>query len=527
MRHANKLLAACGGLLFALATPPTDLYPLVFVGLVAYALVIQRATTVLAGFGLGWLWATAASLVGMRFVPSVITLFTPLGMPLALLAHVLLSAAQSLHWAIGAAIAVALRKRLATPIEVAAAAGTLVAVSLPSIFLWTPAGLLSPWPVLLQTADVIGERGLSASMAAAMAAIARTVTLLIEGQRRKASWFPAICGLAGLAALCGHGSWAMRRAVNHQLIGEARIALVYAAVEPRERWDRRNWPRILSQLRQQTALAETAGIDLSIWPEAAYPYPLSHEARAMPTGQREIIGGAIDGPVLFGYLASAKPYQNEHGELVHDAYNAATIVTPDGFIQPSYDKMQLLWFGETIPLGEYFPWLKRTFQRGGGILPGKELRPQHLDRSEGPDLHIGVLNCYEDTLPELGRRLAKELAPNLLVNVTNDAWFVGTVEAELHLRLSVLRAIELRRDLVRSVNLGYSAWIDASGAIRAHKNGTEPGFFVVTPSLRQGPLTTYALLGDLPLWIAIALGSAASWARHRRGSRDATDAATS
>ena len=61
---------------------------------------------------------------------------------------------------------------------------------------------------------------------------------------------------------------------------------------------------------------------------------------------------------------------------------------------------------------------------------------------------IGVLNCYEDTLPGIGRRLHRP-RPNLLVNVPTTRWFGPTSEPELHLRLSALRAVETRLDLVR------------------------------------------------------------------------------
>jgi apolipoprotein N-acyltransferase len=63
----------------------------------------------------------------------------------------------------------------------------------------------------------------------------------------------------------------------------------------------------------------------------------------------------------------------------------------------------------------------------------------------------------------VGRRIALSLRPNLLVNVTNDAWFTGTAEPELHARLAVMRAIELRLDLVRAVNRGVASWVDATG----------------------------------------------------------------
>jgi apolipoprotein N-acyltransferase len=157
------------------------------------------------------------------------------------------------------------------------------------------------------------------------------------------------------------------------------------------------------------------------------------------------------------------------------------------------------------------------FQRSGGLVPGKELRALELGRAGKSKLTMGVFNCYEDTLPGLGRRIAGELGPNLLVNVTNDAWFVGTQEPELHLRLSVLRSIELRRALVRAVNLGVPAWIDAAGRVISRNDDPGPGFLLVEPQLYQGSPTVYARFGDWPTALALALAAAlAAWRERRR-----------
>src|SRR5690606_28576962 len=123
-----------------------------------------------------------------------------------------------------------------------------------------------------------------------------------------------------------------------------------------------------------------------------------------------------------------------------------------------------------------------------------------------------VLNCYEDTLPVAGRE-AMEPKPNLLVNVTNDAWFAGSPEGELHLRLAVLRSIEARRDMVRAVNRGPTSWIDAAGRVRARRDPGPEGLgapppLIVDASLLETPLTPYARFGDLPLVVLLAVAMA-------------------
>ena len=132
---------------------------------------------------------------------------------------------------------------------------------------------------------------------------------------------------------------------------------------------------------------------------------------------------------------------------------------------------------------------------------------------------MGVLNCYEDTLTSVGRRVAVELAPNLLVNITNDAWFQGTAEPELHARLGAMRAIELRRDLVRAVNLGVTSWIDAAGIVQARYAGEEAATLLVSPTIRNGGLTAYARLGDAPLRLTFGIAAVFFALRYRRAKK--------
>ena len=117
-------------------------------------------------------------------------------------------------------------------------------------------------------------------------------------------------------------------------------------------------------------------------------------------------------------------------------------------------------------------------------------------------------------MPAVGRKIAKA-RPNLLVNVTNDAWFGPTAEPELHLRLSALRSIETRLDLVRAVNLGVPACVDASGSVRVRGTADKESVMFVSPALSEAPPTFYVRFGDAPLWVALALAMAEAYRRRR------------
>ena len=545
-RHSALLLAALGGVVFALTSPPTDLYPAVILGLalLAASLTLPPQPRSQAGspgelgfwraFGRGAAWGTAAGIVGLRFVPAVIQRFTPLGAAAGCLALVLLAAAQSLIWAAGAGVAALLRRHARVPFELAFAIGVYVAVSLPTVFAWTPAGLVSPWPAFVQLADLVGERGVSAIFAVGAALICRAALALRGASPEPAdppappaplrfgpAARPALAAVALFALLAIHGALRIRSiTADTQALASVRVGLVDQAVPPLERWDPKNSAPILRSLRELTRKLENDGVELTIWPEAAYPYTLEHDARSVPrAGPMTILGGKVRGPLLIGLITRAKPLTTASGEVEHNSYNSATLITPDGAMQPPHDKLQLLWFGEMVPLGAELPWLRRLFQKSGGLIPGTEARALTLERATGPSLRMGVLNCYEDTLASVGRRIAVELEPNLIVNITNDAWFQGTAEPELHARLAAMRAVELRRDLVRAVNLGVASWVDAAGVVRARYAGSEAATLEASPAIRNGGLTVYARLGDTPLRITLGIAAAFFALRSRRAKK--------
>jgi apolipoprotein N-acyltransferase len=535
-RHHALLLAVLGGVAFALTSPPTDLYPAVVIGLALLAASVHDAPSFWRAFGRGAAWGTAAGIIGLRFVPAVIQRFTPLGSAASYLALVLLALGQSLIWAIAAGIADVLRRRARVPLELSFTVGVMVAVSLPTIFAWTPAGLVSPWPTLVQLADLIGERGVSAIFALAAALLARAglraaATIREARLRARAAapadgaphglrWAitPALAAAGIFGVLAVYGGWRIddvRRASVD--LPTVRIGLINQSVPPKDRWEPKNHARILSTLRELTKKAEAEGADLTVWPEAAYPYPLPHNVTQAPRDRTAILGGGVRGPVLIGLITRAPATVVEPGRVERNSYNSATLVLPDGSMPPSYDKLQLLWFGEMVPGGKYLPWLRRVFQKSGGLIPGDAPRALALPATGGaPALHMGVLNCYEDTLPDVGRWIGASVTPNLLVNVTNDAWFFGTAEPELHARLGALRAVELRRDLVRSVNMGVVSWVDAAGIVRARYDGQSPKALLVTPVVRNAPPTPYVRFGDTPMWLLLAASTAAFVWRSRR-----------
>jgi apolipoprotein N-acyltransferase len=196
------------------------------------------------------------------------------------------------------------------------------------------------------------------------------------------------------------------------------------------------------------------------------------------------------------------------------SYNSAVVATRDGALSDSYDKRHLLWFGETVPLADRLPWMRQVFARGLGLAAGG----RSVVLAAGP-IRAAVLVCYEDMLPEAGREAmdTAPLPPNLLVNVTNDAWFSGSTEGELHLRVATLRAVEARRDMVRAVNFGPTSWVDAAGRLRQRASPDVPGVLTADAALLDSPPTFYSRQGDAPLGLLVlVLANVAVWRAARR-----------
>ena len=111
--------------------------------------------------------------------------------------------------------------------------------------------------------------------------------------------------------------------------------------------------------------------------------------------------------------------------------------------------------------------------RGVELQPRQRARVRFRCKSAAGDYRLGPLICYEDILPGFARRVAK-LEPNAFINITNDAWFGRTAEPYQHLALAVFRSVEHRIEMIRAVNTGVSAHIDAAGRVRAQTESVDP-----------------------------------------------------
>ena len=159
-------------------------------------------------------------------------------------------------------------------------------------------------------------------------------------------------------------------------------------------------------------------------------------------------------PLLFG----APAYLRSLGG--HVLFNRAYLLAPSGQTA-AYDKEHLVPFGEYVPLGNLLTFIGKLVEGLGDFRPGQDGKPL----LQG-NLALGTLICYEAIFPELAQRRVAAGA-NVLVNISNDAWFGDSAAPRQHLDLALLRAVEQGRTLIRGTNTGISAVIDPRGRIMA------------------------------------------------------------
>ncbi|MBM4370411.1 MAG: apolipoprotein N-acyltransferase [Deltaproteobacteria bacterium] len=238
----------------------------------------------------------------------------------------------------------------------------------------------------------------------------------------------------------------------------------------------------------------------SLPPEGPLEEALDRDLEAVGIPERNAPQRGTQVPILLGAITGNHVDMDDPGGLANTRYNSAVLVDRDGRVAGIYDKQLLLMFGEYLPFGGLFPRLYDWIPEAGRFTPGSDPSPLLWEGRR-----LGVLVCYEDILPEFTRRTASR-GVDVLLNLTNDAWFGKTVEPAQHFALATLRAVEHRRWLVRSTSTGISGAVDPVGreVVRTDPSGAET--FVVDVTLGGGS-TLYQSVGPL-LPAACLLGAA-------------------
>ena len=497
------LPALISGVLVTLCFPVTSLGPVSFLALTPmFAAVLHYKPGRKDAFRAGSLMGSACFVSMLwwivKLVPSAgVTI--PWLMTPALIALVLyLSLYPAFHLLVLAAVT---RWRLIPFLLAAPATWALFEVARSRGELAFPWGLLgyslSDHPALLQSADVWGVFGLSFVVVLVNALAAGSVTA--RGPRAKA-W----CGLfAGLVAgaMWMQGDTRISRG-EESSAPTLRVALAQPNIDLAIKWQPEFKDSSFNMIERQSMQARDQGADLVIFPETAAPVYIENG----PVYKMRLIelARALQIPIYVGFLDHR--FDGPNHEI--NIYNSSGLFRRDGSID-KYDKRHLLPFGEALPLGSRYRWIRKINFGQANFQPGPDRGPLSED-----SVSFTPLICFESVFPDLCRE-GVHAGSEFFVNITNDGWFGDTPGPYQHAQMAIVRAVEFRRWLVRSANSGVSMVVTPAGEVVASLDLYKEGVLTADVQLLSGE-TFYARHGDRPLlWASLVLVVLAAWLARR------------
>jgi apolipoprotein N-acyltransferase len=365
---------------------------------------------------------------------------------------------------------------------------------------------LHPSPLLRQAAW-LGTGALTLALVGSSEGLARAARAL---PRRKMGAVMAGAGLSlGLLACCvaagavralrpagGGGRTVLIGAVQTNLTRYGELARELGTYEG---------ARLIIEAHTQisTRLVRGEGVQLVVWPETAYPTTYGAPRTAEGSELDTAIEGAVAAlgvPLLFG------TYDVEDDR----EFNAAVLLAPDGRRLGTYRKVHLFPLTEEVPGVLDQPWIRGVLPWLGTWSPGAGAQVLEITLKDGAPLRVAPSICYDSLDPGLSAEAARAGA-EVLISISNDAWFEGTPALRLHLIAAAFRSVETGLPQVRVTPSGISASIDARGEVLLETTPGRPAGLVAEVALpapdRRLPSSTWAgaWTGPGALALAVAL----------------------
>ncbi len=376
-----------------------------------------------------------------------------LGLAPALLVMLLLAAYMAAYMAIFTALLTWLKGPLWLRAPLIWTALDFIKARLLTGFPWEDLGYF-PYhhPLLIQLADLGGHYLITFVIVMVNAMLAAVLLKKNRGCRGRALLIPlTIILAAGAYNLWSYGYWQglTKKAAT------VRVGIVQGNIDQAEKWRPELQQKTVSTyLRLSRKLERRSRPDLILWPETALPFFPFHS----PLFAEVLSRVRVYKPLT---LITGAPHV-ETGRGPARYYNSAFAIqdAKDGIHLQRYDKEHLVPFGEYIPFQRYLPAALPIVQSMGNFSAGRNQKPLQC----GP-ARCGILICFESIFPTLAAQWCRRGA-DILINLTNDAWYGRSSAPEQQLSMVVLRAVENRRALARAANTGISAFIDPLGRIK-------------------------------------------------------------
>ena len=496
------LLAALAGALATLSLPPYGVWPVLLISYPVLVWLLDGAgarRSFPRGFAIGWCFAFGYFVPSLWWISEAFWVEPEKFAALIPFAVAGLPSYLALYW--GAACGLAARlwstgfSRLLL-LSCLLAAGEWLRGNMLTGFPWNlPGYAAGPFDGFSQLASIGGIYSLTAIVLLLAMAPAVLWQYGSWAPRRPSFVLVAVLYTAAIGAhLWGNQRIAAYEVAGAQAAGQSRqVRIVQPSIPQNRKWDRDARQQIVDTYLAMTAQGWPAAVaepPLVFWPESALPLLLAEEDQL----RGRIAGLLPEGSMLF----TGGLHRVTGSDGTAQIFNSLLLIGPGGAIRGRHDKVRLVPFGEFLPFSFLLEPLgiRQLANLPQGFAGGTE---EGVVAVAGAPSFAGFI-CYEAVFP---RSWPYPVQPNLLVNVTNDAWFGVSGGPHQHLAQARFRAIEQGVPMVRAANTGISAIVNAVGRITGSLPLQEKAILEakLPPVLGQ---TAYGRFGDM-LFVGLLL----------------------
>ena len=500
----------------ALSFAPFGLWPLAFIALVPFYYALDGATR-RDSFRYGWAFGFVFFVATLYWVIHSMYFYGGIPFFLGFILMLLLCAGLGLYFALygyfysyGAGLTAQKKIVLASTLWVTM---EIIRAHFLTGFTWVTLGYSQkPFLYFIQIADITGVYGISF----AIVMVNMTICNFILNDRLNLSDGKAIAVKNAMPAISiilfiiMYGGVRVG-SVNKDMAGwkKVNMAVLQGNIDQAVKWDPAFKESTVDIYTRLTAKAAKEGAEVVVWPEAATPFlfELTDDTKL----QSKVHKAAIDNGVN---IILGSPHARLGDDSNPEYLNSAFLLDPYGVVTHRYDKMHLVPLGEYVPfrLNEVFPFIQKLTVGVGDFGEGEDAVTLDFNLNKnksytpyGPSYgKAGVAICYEIIFPEISREAMKNGA-NILVTITNDAWFGRLGAPYQHFDMAVFRAVENRSYLARSANTGISGFVDPVGRVLAETDLFTEERVTMPVGIKEGSLTFYTLYGDIFAYLCIIL----------------------
>ncbi|MBN1547455.1 MAG: apolipoprotein N-acyltransferase [Syntrophaceae bacterium] len=487
------ILAVFSGILLIFSFPKFGIGLLAWVAFIPLFFAIKTTDSPRKAALYAFITGLVAQIGLLYWISHVIVMYGYLPLYIGVLAMVLLSAAMSVYFSIFAAGVIFLRNRGFSEIVTAPLLWTILEYLKAHLFTGFPWENLAysqfKYLHIIQFTDITGIYGLSFII---MFINVMVFDLVVYRQQGRKFVTELASSFVILVLILAYGQFSLHRvALELKSAPAMEVALIQGNMDQTIKWNPLYQKETIDIYSSLSLKKAPVGRGLIVWPETATPF-FYQEILAFSRMVANVPRLTSDW-LLFG-----SPSYRRDGSTTY-YMNSAYLLNPDGKIAGKYDKVHLVPYGEYVPLRKFFPFINKLVAGIGDFRKGESVNPLTIEGRHA----LGVLICYEGIFPEISREYRAKGA-DLLVNITNDAWFGNTSAPYQHLSMTALRAVENRVFFIRSANTGISAIISPTGKIMRQtdlfKRTTLKGSVKFLDRK-----TIYALYGDIFVYICIFL----------------------